>query len=94
VKKTLFGCDRGYLLKDINILDHRPLWIDVPYTLTFGYQADESSIPQQRKLNSNDPPCSQKYVSYLRNVMQEKGLFNQMAALLETVHQGRPLSPL
>jgi len=26
--------------------------------------------------------------------MQEKGLFDCLAILLETVHQGRPLSPL
>ena len=81
VSPTLLGTLRcGYLPV---IQDHRALFIDIPQTVAFGYDAPESKRPQARRLKTNDPRLVKKYLDHFKSVVLKHHLPERAARLAD-----------
>ena len=81
VSPTLLGTLRcGYLPV---IQDHRALFIDIPQTVAFGYDAPESKRPQARRLKTNDPRLVEKYLDHFKSVVLKHHLPERAARLAD-----------
>lgn len=91
VTPNLLDCRCGYT--PMGSFDHRALWIDIPYVVAFGYDAEQSAPCKARRLRLDDPRIIAKYHASLRGRMLELDLFNRAQQLQQDTHPGYALTP-
>ena len=59
------------------ISDHRGIWFDIPNTTLFGFNPQQITHPQARRLKMEDPRVVKKYNDYLHKKCMEENLYVQ-----------------
>lgn len=90
VSRLLRGCSCGWL--PFGSFDHRPLWIDIPYGLAYGYSAEDSAMPKYRRLRLDDPRTVKKYHQILTKKLAEANLPQRSSDLWDSCEEGVPLT--
>jgi hypothetical protein len=75
VSSTLVGCSCGYL--PFGDFDHRPMWIDIPYSIAFGHVVPPLAYRQPDRLNYQDPRCVAAYHKHYKAAEKKKRLFEK-----------------
>jgi hypothetical protein len=84
-----FGCWRGgYLAFDYLEGDHRGIWCDIPVEFILGYNMQHPAHARARRLKTNDPRVTKKYIKLLDRKLREKTVYSRMDTLHETAHKG------
>jgi hypothetical protein len=81
VSPSLLGNKCGYLKV---VSDHRVLWLDLPYNITFGHKLSNLPIRQPQRLILQDPRVVGKYVTILESYMKEIRFQEKISALQQT----------
>ena len=95
---TLLASKCGYLPFQSNY-DHRPTWIDVPYTLALGHKMPPVVRPQMRRLQLSNKASKERYLRLYWKFIQQHNLatkaeelFNELPKPIEFGLQVCPFS--
>ena len=91
VSSTLRSCRCG-ILDFYNSMDHRPVWIDVPHSLAFGYNVEHPAPRRLTRLNLKDARCVTRYYDLLRSRLDDHQIATRLANLADSTTPGTPLT--
>ena len=94
ISNTMSPSRAGYLGFGDIPGDHRGIWVDIPNSEILGYNMNDISTPQARRLKLDDPRVVRRYLELLEGSFQKEKVYQKTKKLIQKMNSQVDVSKL
>ena len=94
ISNTMSPSRAGYLGFGEIPGDHRGIWVDIPNSEILGYNMNDISTPQARRLKLDDPRVVRRYLELLEGSFRKEKVYQKTKKLIQMMHSQVDVSKL